>query len=317
MIKITTRRKTQEEITEEVKNLVGNEYTFLEEYKNNHTKMEVLHNKCGRTYKVRYKDFKRGNRCPECFLEKQRRSPEEFEQDFYKIMGDEYQLISSYTHSKEPITFKHKICGKKSTVKHADNMYSANMGCLKCTNKGFTKTQEDFVNQVNEIYGDGYEVIGTYVNNKTPIPIRHAVCGKISEVAPHNLLRKRGSNSCRHCSQSVGERAIKQILIDLDVVFEEEKTFTNLRSSKNYPYRYDFYVEKYNLVIEYHGRQHYISIEFFGGEEYLKTQKESDEVKKKYALDNNMDYLEIPYTTPLRDIRSIIEDKIELITSVT
>ena len=31
----------------------------------------------------------------------------------------------------------------------------------------------------------------------------------------------------------------------------------------------DFYLPKYNLFIEYNGKQHYEPIEYFGGQQYL------------------------------------------------
>lgn len=52
---------------QEVFDLVGDEYTVLEEYKNAHTKILMRHNKCGSKYLVRPGDFLFSNiRCPIC-----------------------------------------------------------------------------------------------------------------------------------------------------------------------------------------------------------------------------------------------------------
>ena len=39
----------------------------------------------------------------------------------------------------------------------------------------------------------------------------------------------------------------------------------------NYKFRYDFFLPDYNLLIEFHGKQHYEPVEIFGGEEEFKN----------------------------------------------
>lgn len=306
---IIPRRRTQEEFDTIVKDLVGEEYTFLEGYRNNCEKTEVIHNTCGYRYGVRPKDFIRGNRCLRCFRANQRRSPETYREDFDTIMGNDYVLLSEYTHSREPIKFLHVPCGR-AVMRRADNLYQSCMGCLYCTNKGFTKSHEEFVSQVTTRYGNIYEVLGEYVNNKTPIRIRHNVCGKVTRMAPNNLLRAKNHSSCGYCSQSSGEQAVKRALESIGAEFTEQKSFSDLRSNKGYPYRYDFYVAESKLIIEYHGRQRYVPIEFIGGEKTLMKRQEADRIKREYALGKGYKYLEIHYQTPLEDIETIIKDKL-------
>jgi len=58
---------------------------------------------------------------------------------------------------------------------------------------------------------------------------------------------------------------------------------------------YDIYLPKFNAVIEYQGFQHYTWKEnVFGGEKSHKQLVLRDAEKKKWALDNNYIYLEIP-----------------------
>lgn len=61
------KRKTNEEFQQEIKDMVGDEYTFLDTYVNTSTKIKVKHNICGNTYKVTPNHFLRGSRCPYCF----------------------------------------------------------------------------------------------------------------------------------------------------------------------------------------------------------------------------------------------------------
>lgn len=58
---------TNEEIVKRIYELVGDEYTKLDDsYKNASTKFKIKHNTCGHEYKVRWNDFKQGYRCPKC-----------------------------------------------------------------------------------------------------------------------------------------------------------------------------------------------------------------------------------------------------------
>lgn len=62
-------RKTHKEFVEEVKNLVGDEYEFLEEYTNNKALIKVRHNNEGcnnHVYPVSPNRFLSGDRCPRC-----------------------------------------------------------------------------------------------------------------------------------------------------------------------------------------------------------------------------------------------------------
>jgi hypothetical protein len=53
---------------------------------------------------------------------------------------------------------------------------------------------------------------------------------------------------------SFGERTILKWLLERDINFEKEKVFAGLRDK--YPLRFDFWIPKKKLLIEYQGRQH-------------------------------------------------------------
>lgn len=57
---------SNEEFKERVRELVGDEYTFLEEYKTAKTKIKVRHERCRFVYSVSPDNFLRGRRCPQC-----------------------------------------------------------------------------------------------------------------------------------------------------------------------------------------------------------------------------------------------------------
>jgi predicted Zn-ribbon and HTH transcriptional regulator len=56
-----------------VRELTGDEYSVLsEEYIDNKTKLQLIHNSCNTIYDVRPNDFQQGYRCPICSLENQK-----------------------------------------------------------------------------------------------------------------------------------------------------------------------------------------------------------------------------------------------------
>lgn len=59
-------RKTNDQFQQEVKDLEGDNYTFLDTYINDSIKIKVRHNNCGHIYKVKPNSFLNGNRCPKC-----------------------------------------------------------------------------------------------------------------------------------------------------------------------------------------------------------------------------------------------------------
>jgi hypothetical protein len=59
--------------------------------------------------------------------------------------------------------------------------------------------------------------------------------------------------------------------------------------------RFDIFIKELNLAIEYNGRQHYESIDFYGGEEGFQSTLKRDNEKRKKCRDNNCPLIEVRY----------------------
>ena len=57
----------------------------------------------------------------------------------------------------------------------------------------------------------------------------------------------------------------------------------------------DLYIPSLCTAIEYQGIQHYLPIEFFGGEEALALRQELDQTKKLLCTENHVRLIEWPY----------------------
>lgn len=98
---------------------------------------------------------------------------------------------------------------------------------------------------------------------------------------------------------SVLEKKVSTWLTEQGFYFEPQKVYPDLRGKLGYPLSYDFLVyvnDNPRLLIECQGRQHYESVEYFGGEKQFEVQKRNDEAKREYAKILGLKLLEIPYT---------------------
>lgn len=72
---------TLDNFKQNVKDLVGDEYTVLDDTYAAHKKIRMRHNKCGKEFLVSASDFKQGTRCPDCRLMLR-------DADFFKLVSD-------------------------------------------------------------------------------------------------------------------------------------------------------------------------------------------------------------------------------------
>jgi hypothetical protein len=102
---------------------------------------------------------------------------------------------------------------------------------------------------------------------------------------------------CPFCKISKGEDEIEKYLIKSDIEYIREKTFNeciNPKTNKKLPF--DFYLPKFNTIIEYHGEQHYKEYKnYFESAGGLKGRQERDKIKENFGKNNNINYIIISY----------------------
>lgn len=108
-------KKSNDQFLLEIKNIVGDEYTFLEEYKNCDTKIKVRHNICGHEYKVTPNKFFNNRRCPnnDCKIrrirEKRAKTNKQFKNEVHQLVGNDYIILGEYVNIHTKILIKHNI----------------------------------------------------------------------------------------------------------------------------------------------------------------------------------------------------------------
>lgn len=119
-------------------------------------------------------------------------------------------------------------------------------------------------------------------------------CGNIKYVSSDNLRRK-DILSCGCKKISYGENQIKLLLDKYNVSYETEKEFETCRFIDTHFYaRFDFYINN-QYLIEYDGKHHFSSIDYFGGQYAFNKQKEHDLYKNQWCKENNIPLIRIPY----------------------
>jgi DNA-directed RNA polymerase subunit RPC12/RpoP len=313
------QRKKHSDFVSEVKELVGDEYSVISEYKTAKTKIEIKHNECGKKFEMTPDNFRRGNRCPYCAVDitamKKRKNTEEFIEENPKLKNGEFILLEDYIKGKLKIKFKHMTCGNIFELR-PDN-FSQRQSCPICSNKrGHRKesgTLEDFKLKVKKLVGDEYRVADNaeYLNMKTRVLMEHVMEDEIHRfsVRPDNFIH--GGRRCPKCNISGPELRIKEYLMDNNIKFERE--YSDPRCKDKGELRFDFKIYNPNkkdefFLLEYDGEYHFNPIK---GEKRLKSIQRRDKIKDEFCKTHDIDLYRIHYENE-DNIEEILFDLIKV-----
>lgn len=199
--------------------------------------------------------------------------------------------------------------------------YRIGQQCPRCVGLSNEQAKEDFIKLVKS---NGHKLIGEYVNIKTKVEINFGCSHPNHMIMPSAYKSGKGCPLCKH----KGESMLYDILVDIfgECEVEGQKTFHNLKDKKNL--RYDFYIRKYNLLIELDGEHHREEVMYFKNDATqqvkekaeadaflnLQKRKKVDKIKDDYARVNNIHLLRIEYNSRQREIdvwRKLVLDKVE------
>lgn len=180
-------------------------------------------------------------------------------------------------------------------------------GCYYCgiekVVKHNTLSQEEFVKKAHEANPD-VEVVSEYTGYHNEITLRCKKCSYEWVTSAGSFLAN--GTRCRKCSYTYkGEDQVIDALNDLGLSFIHQYKFDDCKDKKSLPF--DFYIQQYNLCIEFDGLQHY---EPRFGEDNLRKTKEHDKIKDEYCKNNDIHLLRIPYWES-NNISEIIKNKIK------
>ena len=215
------------------------------------------------------------------------RTSEQFLADL-TAKGFSYELLSEFTGVKYDVTVKNLKCGHTYSAK-AGNILNGS-GCPVCHGM---KDTESFAKQLEDLYPNEYAVLGTYVNNRTPIRVRHNKCGYEWDVIPKVILR---SYTCPNCNKSLGEHLIEEFLIAHNCDYKFQYTFNDCVCERKLPFDFAVFVNGEIRLIEFDGSQHFEghSRQWNTPEHHSKVAMH-DSYKNIYCAYHNIPLLRIPY----------------------
>lgn len=296
------RKLTQEEVVNRIFEEVGDEYTMIGVYVNANASLKMRHNHCCHPdgfyeFDTTYHRFVDGHqRCP-CESNQIKITTKMF----LERLAKERPTLScddEYINSHTPMNIHCKIC-KNIFPRTPDNIFNDNIAPCPCCNGsninyviiGYNDiwTTHPHIAELLEDKEFGYtHSYGT----KEKTYFRCPDCNNRLYTLPSLLYNKANEIVCPQCKDgfSYPEKFMCSVLNQLGISYIYQLT------SRDYEwvgeYRYDFYLDEYNYIIETHGLQHYDKP--MGHFKNGKSQKEIDEIKKYLALINGINkYLEI------------------------
>lgn len=261
----------------------------LVDYVNTNTKVKIICNIHGVFEQRPCSHIKQKHGCPYCAKNK-KLSTEVFIREAKKIHKNKYDYsLSEYV---DCCSTKIKIICPNHGIfeqRSCDHLLKK-CGCPHCSNNQ-KLTTNIFIDRANKIHNNKFDYsLVDYVNSHKKVFI---ICPNhgIFEQKPYSHLQGFG---CKMCNVSKGELRIKKILEEEKIKYIQQHSFPDCKNK--FPLKFDFYLPKLNVCIEYDGYQHFQP--HWGdhsGKNFIKT-KERDEIKNKYCTENNIKLIRITDT---------------------
>jgi len=198
-----------------------------------------------------------------------------------------------YINNKLPIKWK---CNKCNFIfsNSFKNVKYLNNWCPSCSGK--YNNNIEVARKIANNKG-GICLSKDYKNNKTNLEWKCNICQHIWKA---RLDRIKSGTWCPKCRRSHGELKISEILDTYKIDYTHEYFIKEIKS------RYDFFLPKYNMYIEFDGIQHFcISNKFTTTITDLNNLQKKDTIKTLYCLKNNIKLLRIDYSN-LKNIENIL-----------
>ena len=137
-----------------------------------------------------------------------KKTNEEFINEIFNLVGNEYKVLSEYINTNTKIKMKHNKCGNEYLT--TPNNFLSGSRCPKCFGTP-KKTQKEFENEVNNILGKNYIVLSKYKGTNTKVKMKHLKCGYEYEVKPSRILEVDRCPKCFGSIKKSQEEFIKEV----------------------------------------------------------------------------------------------------------
>ena len=222
-----------------------------------------------------------------------------------------YTLISDINEIKNNTSYVKYKCERHGIKKMRINNLISGKKCPICQTEYLQKLnslpREEVKSRI-ESCGGTIENVDDYINNNEKnLKIHCPSCNEIF-ITSLSHFTQHGGQLCGNCAkkESIGESKIRKYLEEHNISFEQEKWFDDCRDVKPLPF--DFYIQDYNIIIEFDGKQHFDESHFFSHTE-TSTVKYHDQIKNEYCQRKNISLIRIPYWE-INQIDKILDEKL-------
>jgi len=258
-------------------------------------------------FQVKRSSLIKGCGCKKCQDElREKKIKKDFYTKFENKYGSKFQVVGEYKGCQDLIEIKCLNCGFKSKITPI-SLFKKKYHCGCCE---YTKliTKDIFLQRAKDIFGDNvysYD-LKNLKNSHSKILVKCLKHNYFFEQVVYSHLQGHG---CPVCSETISERKTRVFLEKRNIKYSPYMIFEGLVDKDNLSY--DFYIEKYNLLIECNGIQHYKFTPYFHKTLHdFHRQLHHDWLKRKYARDNNIKLLTISYKE-FDNIENILKEELD------
>ncbi len=293
-------RLTNQQFIDKAKSVHGDKYSYFK------TEFKALKMNITITCPI-HGDFEQrsdvhinGSGCHDCFSDSRKSNMIEFIEKAREVHGDKYDYSKiNYINKETKIII---ICPVHGSFQQRPGSHLSGSGCNKCGEDRTRLLQDEFITKAKLVHNNRYNYDKVnYINTKTSVTIICPIHGEFEQI-PNRHLAGAG---CFICKASKGELAIKAILDKHNIEHVQEYRIPEVIARLSY----DFYIPKYSLLIEFHGKQHYEYIPHFhyNDEDNFLKQKNRDDMIRSNASQFKYRYLEFNY----KQLKHMSKDEFE------
>ena len=220
------KKTTEEDIKNKLLKETNGEFELVSKFKNLNDEVKILHKTCGRCFPVSCRGFLGNIRCKLCEKDKREESNRlKYEKEFKEYVDNNtdgtYEIKGKYIKSSKKIEMFHQDCSKRFLI--TPNKFKSGQRCSnpECKNKRISKSKlishDEFMNNLQSVQGNNYEVLNEYNGTKNKLLVKHLKCNKIYETYADYLIKGR----CKYCSNTY-KRTTEEFIKELHEVWNDE-----------------------------------------------------------------------------------------------
>lgn len=200
-----SRARTYDDFIREFREIHGDNIEILTEYQGMSSRLKLRCTIDGHIWETTANCLigKKHTGCDECYRRRTRRTHEEYIREMKEIHGDSIEVLGKYYNNATKVPLKCNICGHEWTSVYR-NSVTLGYGCKNCGYKRRMKFHEKYINDIKNKFGDKIEILGKYINNRTPILTKCHEHDITWEAKPTDLLKSHG---CRQCTTKAIRRS--------------------------------------------------------------------------------------------------------------